>query len=172
MTRRRASAIVLGFGLGLLCLRGAIYYWPTKAAGQGSASAQFNLGVIYYQGQGVPQDYKEAVKWFTKAAEQGAASAQFRLGFMYLEGKGVLEDYKEAMKWFTKAAEQGNADAQILLATHSPIILSQAKAEDVLCFKKTEQGSTDIVSGDEHPQLRDWKGQPNLSVLFASGVLG
>lgn len=63
-------------------------------------------------------------------------------------------------------------DAQILLATHSPIILSQAKAEDVLCFKKTEQGSTDIVSGNEHPQLKDWKGQPNLSVLFASGVLG
>jgi predicted ATPase len=63
-------------------------------------------------------------------------------------------------------------DAQILLATHSPVILSQAKAEDVLCFKKTELGATDIVPGNEHPQLKDWKGQPNLSVLFASGVLG
>jgi hypothetical protein len=63
-------------------------------------------------------------------------------------------------------------DAQILLATHSPIILSQANAKDVLCFKKTDQGATDIVSGDQHPQLRNWKGQPNLSVLFASGVLG
>lgn len=63
-------------------------------------------------------------------------------------------------------------DAQILLATHSPIILSQANARDVLCFKKTDQGATDIVSGDQHPQLRNWKGQPNLSVLFASGVLG
>ncbi|HOI74475.1 MAG TPA: ATP-binding protein [Syntrophales bacterium] len=63
-------------------------------------------------------------------------------------------------------------DAQILLATHSPIILSQAKASDVLCFKKTESGSTDIVMGNEHPHLKDWKGQPNLSVLFASGVLG
>jgi predicted ATPase len=63
-------------------------------------------------------------------------------------------------------------DAQILLATHSPVILSQAHADKVLCFKKTDAGATDIVLGSEHPRLRDWKGQPNLSVLFAGGVLG
>ena len=63
-------------------------------------------------------------------------------------------------------------DAQILLATHSPVILSQADADKVLCFKKTESGATDIVRGSEHPKLKDWKGSPNLSVLFASGVLG
>jgi predicted ATPase len=61
--------------------------------------------------------------------------------------------------------------AQVLLATHSPVILSMAKAGEVLCFRKTESGATDIVLGSEHPQLKDWKGQPNLSVLFASGVL-
>ena len=63
-------------------------------------------------------------------------------------------------------------DAQILLATHSPVILSLAKPEQVLCFQKTEQGATDIVRGKEHPSLRDWRGKPDLSVLFASGVLG
>ena len=63
-------------------------------------------------------------------------------------------------------------EAQILLATHSPVILSQAEPDKVLCFKKTSAGATDIVLGSEHPRLRDWKGQPNLSVLFASGVLG
>jgi predicted ATPase len=63
-------------------------------------------------------------------------------------------------------------DAQILLATHSPVILSQAKAEQVLCFNKTKSGATDIILGSAHPKLKDWKGQPNLSVLFASGVLG
>jgi predicted ATPase len=62
-------------------------------------------------------------------------------------------------------------DAQILLATHSPVILSMAKVEDILCFKKTELGATDIVWGSEHPRLRDWRGDPNLSVIFASGVL-
>ena len=63
-------------------------------------------------------------------------------------------------------------DAQILLATHSPVILSQADADKVLCFKKAPSGAADIVLGSEHPQLKDWKGEPNLSVLFAGGVLG
>jgi len=63
-------------------------------------------------------------------------------------------------------------DAQILLATHSPVILSIAEAKQVLCFAKTPEGATDIVSGDLHPALKDWKGETNLGVLFASGVLG
>jgi predicted ATPase len=63
-------------------------------------------------------------------------------------------------------------DAQILLATHSQVILSIAKASQVLCFSKTENGATDIVLGTEHPALRDWKGETNLGVLFAGGVLG
>ena len=63
-------------------------------------------------------------------------------------------------------------EAQILLATHSPVILSMADAGQVLCFKKTEEGATDIIRGRDHPALRDWQGDPNLSVLFAAGVLG
>ena len=62
--------------------------------------------------------------------------------------------------------------AQMLLATHSPVILSQAKLNQVLCFKKTDSGATDIVAGPNHPALKDWKGQPNLDVVFASGILG
>ena len=50
--------------------------WYTKAAEQGHASAQYNLGVMYDTGKGALQDYKEAVKWYTKAAEQGHANAQ------------------------------------------------------------------------------------------------
>ncbi|MCL6612768.1 MAG: ATP-binding protein [Peptococcaceae bacterium] len=63
-------------------------------------------------------------------------------------------------------------DAQILLATHSPVILSLADAEKVLCFAKTSEGATDIVTGNEHPALRDWRGETNLGILFAGGVLG
>lgn len=62
--------------------------------------------------------------------------------------------------------------AQILLATHSPVILSIAEARQILCFSKTETGTTDIVRGTEHPALRDWRGEINLSALFAGGVLG
>ena len=63
-------------------------------------------------GQGVAQDYKEAVKRYRKAAEQGDANAQFNLGLMYAQGQGVTQNYKEAVKWYTKAAEQGVAAAQ------------------------------------------------------------
>jgi predicted ATPase len=62
--------------------------------------------------------------------------------------------------------------AQILLATHSPVILSLARPDDVLCFAKTASGATDVIRGSEHPALRSWKGTPNLGVLFGSGILG
>jgi predicted ATPase len=63
-------------------------------------------------------------------------------------------------------------DAQILVATHSPVILSMVKPEQVLCFAKTKEGAVDIVKGDAHPALRDWQGEASLGVLFAGGVLG
>lgn len=63
-------------------------------------------------------------------------------------------------------------DAQILLASHSPVILSMVKVESVLCFAKTPEGATDIVQGNKHPALKDWRGETNLGVLFAGGVLG
>ena len=75
-------------------------------------NAQDNLALMYYKGEGVPQDYKETVKWLGKAAEQGDAKAQFNLSVMYRDGKGVLEDYAEAYKWFLLAAMNGDKDAQ------------------------------------------------------------
>ncbi len=81
-------------------------------AEQGLASPQFNLGLMYRKGQGVPQDDAEAARWYRKSAEQGHANAQYNLGVMYAKGQGVPEDYAEAVKWYRKAAEQGNASAQ------------------------------------------------------------
>jgi len=63
-------------------------------------------------------------------------------------------------------------DAQVLLATHSPIILSTVEPEQVLCFAKDHLGATDIVRGDQHPALLDWQRDPSLGTLFAAGVLG
>ena len=82
----------------------------TKAkAEKGDASAQAFLGYNYLSGQGVPQDYAEAVKWFRKAADQGLAIAQFNLGTCYANGQGVTTNYAEAVKWFRKAAKpEGN----------------------------------------------------------------
>ena len=80
-------------------------------AEHGSAQAQFNLGVMYHQGQGVPQDDKEAAGWWSKAAEQGHAEAQDNLGFRYTRGQGVAQDWVQADKWFTIAAASGNESA-------------------------------------------------------------
>ena len=89
----------------------ALKEWKPLAE-EGDVDAQYNLGVLYDKGDGVPQDYKEAVRWYKLAAEQGVAEAQFNLGNMYYDGQGVSVDYKEAVRWFTLAAEQGDVDAQ------------------------------------------------------------
>jgi len=70
---------------------------------------------MYSNGEGVPQDYKAAIKWYTLAVEQGDRNAQFNLGHMYYKGMGVPQDYKAAVKWYSLAAEQGNPDAQLNL---------------------------------------------------------
>jgi TPR repeat protein len=84
-------------------------------AAQGNADAQSDLGLMYADGQGTPNDYAEAIRWFRKAAEQGYAEAQFNLGLMYNQGLGMPQDYAEAVRWFRKAAEKGNAKAQFIL---------------------------------------------------------
>ena len=82
--------------------------WFRKAADQGFAPAQYNLGTSYYYGDGVEQDLPMAAKWYRKAADQGFAESQFILGLCYYEGKGVEQNKAEAVKWFRKAAEQGH----------------------------------------------------------------
>ena len=81
-------------------------------ADQGDANAQFNLGVRYDNGEGVPQNNVEALKWYWLAANQGLANAQYNLGVRYGEGRGVPQNEAEAVKWYRLAANQGLADAQ------------------------------------------------------------
>ena len=83
-----------------------------KAADQGDAAAQYRLGILYHNGQGVPQDYAQAATWYRKAADQGNALAQSNLGVLYDNGQGVPQDYAQATAWYRKAADQGNALAQ------------------------------------------------------------
>ena len=62
--------------------------------------------------------------------------------------------------------------AQMLIVTYSPVILSEAEPGHVICFAKTEGGATDVISGSEHPMLRQWRGEKNLGLLFVDGILG
>jgi tetratricopeptide (TPR) repeat protein len=86
--------------------------WFGKAAQQGNAPAQINVGSLFANGMGVSVDYAQAVAWYTRAAEQGNPQGQTDAGFMLASGRGVSQDYKKAAEWFRKAAEQGYAPAE------------------------------------------------------------
>jgi TPR repeat protein len=79
-----------------------------KAADQGDAYAQCNLGYCYSHGRGVEKNSVEEVKWYRKAAEQGYAEAQYNLGINYANGTGVLKDYVEGYKWILLASASGH----------------------------------------------------------------
>jgi len=73
-------------------------------AEQGEPSAQHNLGLMYYTGQGIAQDDAKAAYWYGRAAEQDYAIAQYNLGLLYAKGQGVPQDYAEAYRWLDRAA--------------------------------------------------------------------
>ena len=75
--------------------------------------ANFFIGGMYENGEGVPRDYDEAVKRYRLSADQGFADAQYRLGVMYVNGRGVPKDYLEAARLYRLAADQGNGSGQM-----------------------------------------------------------
>jgi TPR repeat protein len=111
-------------------------------AEKGNPLAQFNLGVMYRQGQGVPQSDQEAVNWWTKASEQGHVEAQDNLGLRYARGQGVKQDLVQAYKWFTIAAAAGNETAmrnKKVVETHmapEKVVEANALAQDWLSKHK------------------------------------
>ena len=86
-------------------------------AERGNPAAQFNLGVMYANGQGVARDDAEAARWFHKAAEQGYANAQRNLGVIYILGRGVPQDYVRGYLWSDLSAAQGDRDSALLRDT-------------------------------------------------------
>lgn len=82
-----------------------------EAGEMGFSGAQFNVGAMYYNGQGTAPDYQEALKWYRMAADKGLKEAQFALGDMYEHGTGVECDLGQAAEWYIKAADQGHVRA-------------------------------------------------------------
>jgi len=80
--------------------------WYRRAADQGFAQAQVQLGYSYCAGRGVPKDQEAAARWYRKAADQGNCEGQLMLAAAFNEGSGVPKDYEEAAKWYRKAADQ------------------------------------------------------------------
>lgn len=84
-------------------------------AKEGDAEAQYGLGLLYDNGEGVTEDHSEAARWYEAAAKQGNIAAQISLGGLYKDGEGVLQSYSQSLRWYRAAAEQGNVQAQFIL---------------------------------------------------------
>ena len=166
-----------------------------RGAEQGDADGQVNLGAMYSQGRGVPNDDAEAVRWFRLAADQGDADAQNTLGRLCGLGQGVPQDDEEGVNWFRRAAEQGNADAQyrlgVMCANGRGVL--QDDVEAVGWYRRAaEQGHSGAevnlgwmyeqglgVPQDDVEAVKWFRraaeqgnadGQKNLGVSFAKGV--
>ncbi len=114
-----------------------------RRAQQGEASAQWQLGIMYYGGLGVPKDYQEAVKWFRKAADQGFDDAQYNLGVMYAHGEGVPKDYVLAHVWINLAVAN---------STEEDVSELGVKRRDEL-----EENMTPEQIAEAHRLSREWK---------------
>ena len=129
-----------------------------KASEQGYAAAQYSLGLMYNDGEGVPQDDKKMLHWIRSSAENGFAAAQYNMGLFYLHGENVLQDYGKSLEMFQKSADQGDADAQLSLA----FLYLQGKgvAKDpgkaALWFRKSAEQDTAVA-------------QYNLGLLYHNG---
>ena len=128
----------------------ALKEWKPLAE-QGYAFAQYNLGILYEYGNGVPKDYAEAVKWYRLSAEQGYAISQYSLGLMHSNGYGVLKDKAEAVKWWRLSAEQGYVYAQGMLG------IMYELGEGVLKDDITAHMWYNIASGNGHKSAGDWR---------------
>ena len=163
-------------------------HWYHQVAEQGDMFAQYNLGTMYAQGKGVPQDYTEAAHWFRLAAEQGLASAQSKLGTMYSEGKGAPQDHTKAAHWWRQAAEQGHAWAQYNLAKmyRKGIGVSQDDAEAMRWYHQAAEQENALAQLDLGVMRYRGEGGPKDDIeaaywfrqaakqglAFAQGMLG
>jgi TPR repeat protein len=127
-------------------------------AERGGARAQHYLGTMYGGGDGVRQDYREAIRWHLMSAEQGDADSQSHLGFLYENGLGAARDEQLAAQWYAKAADQGDAYSQARLATLYKD--GRGVAQDFQQAARWYEKSAD--------QGHAWA-QMNLGLLYANG---
>jgi len=113
----------------------ALREWRPLAE-QGDVDAQYNLGLMYDKGYGVPQDYVLARQWYEKAAAQGLADAQLGLGALYRKCHGVAQDFVQAHMWFNLSGANGERagavqrDALAIQMTPAQIDKAQKRARE------------------------------------------
>ena len=153
------------------------FYRPL--ADKGQLMAEYMLGMMYANGQAVPQSYSEAMKWLRKAADDGEAKAQFNIGVLYVKGLGTPKDLAEASKWYRRAADQGEPAALYNLGTmyakgesvaKDPVAayklysLAAARGVKAAGDAKTQlaKSMTAAQISEAEAQVRGWAAKPEL----------
>lgn len=148
-----------------------------------SKDSNYNLGVMYFKGEGVKADRLKGLEFFKKAADQGHMNAQFILGTLYDKGEDVLQDRAVAAKWYRKAAEQGHAQAQFnmgLMYTNGEGVEKDRKQAVPWLKKAARQGHKGAVKllgvmGEEVPKAakpkagKDKAASPDISGALPPG---
>ena len=130
-----------------------------NAAAAGDAAAEYEIGVRYSEGRGVPASLEVAVQWFDRAAKQGLAPALYRLGSLYEKGQGVKKDLDKARQLYLQGADKGNAKA-----VHNLAVL----------YAEGIDGKPDYRTASQWFRKAADKGvadsQYNLGILYARGI--
>ncbi len=129
------------------------------AAANGDASAEFEVGARFAEGNGIGQNFAEAARWYQRSATQGFAQAQYRLATLYERGLGVQQDVNRAKVWYGRSAEAGNVKAM-----HNLAVLSAgrtAKTPDYVTAATWFEAAAERGLADS---------QFNLAVLYDSGL--
>jgi TPR repeat protein len=128
-------------------------------ANNGDATAQYQVGLLYYQGLGIGQNYDEASHWYHLAAAQGNADAQYSLGNMFLMGEGVSQDDAKAIAWYERAADQGHVAAKHNVNNLKRVTSTKsASIEEMDSALEDEQLDSTVADADETIEDKPKKG--------------
>ena len=147
------------------------YDYFRKAAEQGHADAQNQVGEFYYEGNQVSQNAETAFQWYYAAALNGSIKGAGNLGYCFATGTGTVQNYQKAVEWLTKAAEGGDADAMVKLGVRylngQGVAKDERKAYQWM-ITAIEHGATQgyLYAGEMHYYGLEGGGIPNYDKAF------
>lgn len=153
----------------------AMKRWTTIVEGPATAvdpldyvEAHYSIAMLYWQGQGVPRDFRKSYDWLLKAASLNHAGAQTKLGYLYTDGVAVPRDLDMAFEWYSKAANQGDKDGQYNLGifylngwgteqdiSRARMLLSAASAQGYEAAEQALETANSMAINDEEALIRD-----------------
>jgi len=139
--------------------------WHTLAE-KGVVNAQYNLGQIYYFGDGVARDYPLAMHWFKRAAAQGDKAAQAYVGSMYQRGDGVPADAAEAHRWFVMNREHHRHH------DHDPQLIAWRKQANALIWQRDMAESMARSQQDSARMIAELQRRAVPAAIAADGAAG